>query len=91
VAHRIRGVLLTHQRAFAAASAEFTQALELLTAHGYMPDLARTQVAVGEYELERGQPQNARKALEMAASCFHQMGFTFELQQTQRMLEAQLT
>jgi class 3 adenylate cyclase/tetratricopeptide (TPR) repeat protein len=90
VAHRIRGLLLTKQRAFEAASAQFTQSLELLVAHGYKPDLARTHVAVGEYELECNRPQAAREAFERAASCFREMGFSFELQQTQRLLQASL-
>jgi hypothetical protein len=88
VAHRIRGLLLTKQRAFEAASAQFAQSLELLAAHGYKPDLARTHVAVGELELERNRAQEAREAFERASNCFREMGFTFELQQTQRMLEA---
>jgi tetratricopeptide (TPR) repeat protein len=88
VAHRIRGLLLAKQQAFEAASAQFTQSLELLAAHGYIPDLARTHVAVGEYELERGRAQQARKAFEIAATCFKEMGFTFELQQMQCLLES---
>jgi hypothetical protein len=43
---------------------------------------------VGEYELERGRTQQARHAFERAASCFREMGFTFELQQMQPLLEA---
>ena len=45
VAHRIRGLLLTRQKAFAEASEEFARSLELLAAHGYKPDLARTHIA----------------------------------------------
>ena len=86
--HRIRGLLLAKQGAFAAASAEFTQSLELLTAHRYRPDLARTQVAVGEYELERNRPLEAHHAFARAANSFREMGFTFELQQIQLRLQA---
>jgi len=88
VAHRVRGIILTNQRAFEAASAQFARSLELLKAHGYKPDLARTHVALGEHELERSRTLEARQAFEKAASCFREMGFTFELQQTQRLLEA---
>jgi len=88
VAHRVRGIILTNHRAFEAASAQFTRSLELLKAHGYKPDLARTLVALGEHELERSRTQEARQAFEKAANCFREMGFTFELQQTQRLLEA---
>jgi tetratricopeptide (TPR) repeat protein len=83
VAHRIRGLLFTKQRAFEAAAAQFTESLELLAAHGYKPDLARTHVAMGEYEREHGRVQQARQAFEKATSCFREMGFTFELGQTQ--------
>jgi tetratricopeptide (TPR) repeat protein len=88
VAHRVRGIVLTKQGAFEAASTQFTQSLELLAAHGYIPDLARTHVAVGAYELQRCRLQEARQAFERAASYFRSMGFTFELQQTQLLLEA---
>jgi tetratricopeptide (TPR) repeat protein len=88
VAHRVRGIVLTNHKAFEAASAQFTQSLELLKAHGYKPDLARTYVALGEHELQRSRTQEARQAFEKAATCFREMGFTFELQQAQRLLEA---
>ena len=88
VAYRIRGLLLSKQGEFEAASSELTQGLELLAAHHYMPDLARTHVAVGEYELERNQPLEAHRAFERAANSFREMGFTFEFQQVQRLLEA---
>ena len=87
VAHRIRGLLLTKQNAFADASKEFARSVELLAAHGYKPDLARTHIAVGECEQQRGRPLEARHAFETAATCFREMGFTFELQQTLRLLE----
>jgi hypothetical protein len=87
VAHRIRGLLLTKQRAFADASEEFVRSLELLAAHGYKPDLARTHFAVGECEQQRGRPLEARHAFERGATCFREMGFTFEMQQTLRLLE----
>ena len=87
VANRIRGIILTKQRALEAAATQFSESLNLLAAHGYKPDLARTHVALGEHELERGRTHEARQAFETAASCFKDMGFTFELQQMQRLLE----
>jgi tetratricopeptide (TPR) repeat protein len=87
VAHRIRGLLLTKQNAFADASEEFARSLELLAAHGYKPDLARTHIAVGECEQQRDRPREARRAFETGATCFREMGFTFELQQTLRLLD----
>jgi len=45
-------------------------------------------VALGEHELERGRPHEARQAFETAANSFKDMGFTFELQQVQRLLGA---
>ena len=88
VANRVRGIILTKQRALEAAATQFSESLKLLAAHGYKPDLARTHVALGEHELERGRPHEARQAFEAAASSFKDMGFTFELQQVQRLLEA---
>jgi hypothetical protein len=88
VANRVRGIILTKQRALAAAATQFSESLKLLAAHGYKPDLARTHVALGEHERERSRPHAARQAFETAASCFKDMGFTFELQQVQRLLEA---
>jgi hypothetical protein len=88
VVHRIRGLLLTRQKAFAEASVEFARSGELLAAHGYKPDLARMHVALGECERERGRSPEARQAFETAATCFREMGFTFELQQTLRQLES---
>jgi len=87
VAHRIHGLLLTRRKAFSEAGDEFARSLELLAAHGYKPDLARTHVALGECERERGRSPEARQAFETAATCFREMGFTFELQQTLRQLE----
>ena len=87
VAHRIHGLLLSRQKAFAEASEEFARSLELLAAHGYKPDLARTHIALGECERQRGRSREARHAFETAATCFREMGFTFELQQTLRLLE----
>src|SRR5262249_18683174 len=69
-AHRGRGIILTKQSAFEAAATQFSESLNLLAAHGYKPDLARTHVAVGEYELERSRPHEARQAFETAASSF---------------------
>jgi class 3 adenylate cyclase/tetratricopeptide (TPR) repeat protein len=88
MANRIRGIILTKQRALEAAATQFSESLKLLAAHGYKPDLARTHAALGEHELERGRTQEARQAFETAAGCFKDMGFTFELQQMQRLLEA---
>jgi predicted ATPase len=88
VAYRVHGIILTKQGALAAAATQFSESQKLLAAHGYKPDLARTHVALGEYELERGRPHDARQAFENAARCFKDMGFTFELQQMQRWLEA---
>ena len=88
VANRIRGMILTKQRSLEAAARQFSESLKLLAAHGYKPDLARTHVALGEHELERGRTHEARQAFETAASCFKDMGFTFELQQMGRLLEA---
>jgi len=88
VANRIRGIILTKQRALEAAATQFSESLKLLAAHGYKPDLARTHVALGEHELERGRSREARQAFEWAARCFQEMGFTFELQQMQQVLEA---
>jgi tetratricopeptide (TPR) repeat protein len=88
VANRVRGIILTKQRALEAAATQFSESLKLLADHGYRLDLARTHVALGEHELERGRSREARQAFERAASCFQEMGFTFELQQMQRALEA---
>jgi class 3 adenylate cyclase/tetratricopeptide (TPR) repeat protein len=88
VAHRVRGIVLTKQREFEAASTQFIRSVELLGAHGYKPDLARTHMAVAEYELERSQMQEAHQAFEKAANYFREMGFTFELQQTECLLES---
>jgi class 3 adenylate cyclase/tetratricopeptide (TPR) repeat protein len=88
VAYRIRGIVLTKQRAFEAASRQFAKSLELLAAHGYKPDLARTLVAMGECELEHGRNCQAHEAFDKALGYFNEMGFTLELQQTQRLLEA---
>jgi hypothetical protein len=88
VAHRIRGLLLSKQKAFAAASEEFARSVELLQAHGYKPDLARTHIAVGSCEQQRGRTREARQAFETAETCFRQMGFTFELQQAQHLLDS---
>jgi tetratricopeptide (TPR) repeat protein len=87
VAHRIHGLLLTRRKAFSEACDEFDRSLELLAAHGYKPDLARTHVALGECERERGRSPEARRAFETAATCFREMGFTCELQRTLRRLE----
>jgi tetratricopeptide (TPR) repeat protein len=87
VAHRIHGLVLTHRKAFAEAHVEFSRSLDLLVAHGYIPDLARTHVALGECERERGRWREARQAFETAATSFREMGFTLELQQTLRQLE----
>jgi class 3 adenylate cyclase/tetratricopeptide (TPR) repeat protein len=87
VAYRVRGVVLAKQRAFEAASSQFAKSLELLAAHGYKPDLARTLVAIGECELEHGRNCQAHEALVKALGYFKEMGFTLELQQTQRLLE----
>jgi tetratricopeptide (TPR) repeat protein len=87
VAHRIRGLLLTKQNAFADASKQFARSVELLAAHGYKPDLARTYIAAGECEQQRGRQLEAREAFETGATYFREMGFTFELKQTLRLLE----
>jgi len=87
VAYRIRGIVHTKHRAFEAASHQFTKSLELLAAHGYKPDLARTLVSVGECELEHGRNCQAHAAFDKALAYFKEMGFTLELQRTQRLLE----
>jgi class 3 adenylate cyclase/tetratricopeptide (TPR) repeat protein len=87
VAHRIHGLLLSRRKCFAEASEQFARSLEVLEAHGYKPDLARTHIALGECERERGRSREARHAFETAASRFREMGFTFELRQTLRLLE----
>ena len=88
VAHRIYAMISSRQREPAKAAAHFARSLELLIAHGYKPDLARTYVALGEFERDRGRVREAREAFEHAAAAFRQMGFTFELQQALRMAEA---
>jgi class 3 adenylate cyclase/tetratricopeptide (TPR) repeat protein len=87
VAHRIRGLLLSRQKSFAEAAEQFAKGLELLAAHGYRPDLARTHVALGECERQRGRSREARQAFETATTYFREMGFAFELQQTLGLLE----
>ena len=82
VAHRIRGLLFSHQKSFAEATEQFAKGLELLAAHGYKPELARTHVALGECERERGRSREVRQAFEMAVACFKDMGFAFELRRT---------
>ena len=88
VAHRIRGLLLAKQKAFADASDEFARSLELLrgprlqarpSSHARRRWASASSSAAGRCE--------ARQAFETAATCFREMGFTFELQQTLRLLE----
>jgi class 3 adenylate cyclase/tetratricopeptide (TPR) repeat protein len=86
VAHRIRGLVLAAREDFTAASAEFARSVELLAAHGYKPDLARTHVALGDLERRHGRSREARHAFETAAMSFREMGFAFELHQTARLL-----
>jgi class 3 adenylate cyclase/tetratricopeptide (TPR) repeat protein len=87
VAHRIRGIVLSKQCAFEMARTQFDRSIELLTVHGYKPDLARTHLAVGEAELARRRTGEAHRAFETAASRFQEMGFTFELQRAQCLLK----
>ena len=79
VAHRVYGVIAGRRGEPAKALAQFERSLALLAAHGYKPDLARTYVALGEFERDRGRAHEAREAFERATAAFREMGFTFEL------------
>jgi tetratricopeptide (TPR) repeat protein len=87
VVHRIRGLLLARRDDVTGASAQLAQSIELLAAHGYKPDLARTHVALGELERQCGRVREAREAFEAAARGFREMGFTYELHQTTRLID----
>ncbi len=87
VLHRVKALIAQQQAQPAEAAEHFEQSIRLLSAHGYMPDLARTYSALGQFELERSRPAEAAAAFEKAAAGFREMGFTFELNQTLSLLK----
>jgi len=87
VLHRVKALIAQQQAQPAETAEHFEQSIRLLSAHGYMPDLARTYSALGQFELDRSRPAEASAALEKAAAGFREMGFTFELNQTLSLLK----
>ncbi|MHC4423659.1 MAG: hypothetical protein ACYSWR_03175, partial [Planctomycetota bacterium] len=87
VVHRVYALIAHQQASPGKAATHFEQSLQLLSDHGYKPDLARTYLALGQFKRDHEQPAEAREALEKAASCFREMGFTFELKQTLGLLK----
>ena len=87
VCHRVHALIAQQQAAPDQAARHFEQSLQLLSAHGYKPDLARTYQALGQFNLAQGQAAEARVALQKAADLFREMGFTLELNQTLSLLK----
>jgi class 3 adenylate cyclase/tetratricopeptide (TPR) repeat protein len=88
VAHRVRGLILAQRNLPEEAQAQFQESIRLLEVQGYRPDLARTHLALGDFERRRGRRDEARAALERAATGFRQMDFTLELTEALRLLDA---
>ena len=87
VLYRIKALIAQQQGAPDQAIKYFEQSLQLLAAHGYKPDLARTYLALGQFKLDQGQTAEARESLEKAADGFREMGFTLQLNQTLDLLK----
>jgi tetratricopeptide (TPR) repeat protein len=87
VFHRAKALIAQQQAAPDQAAHHFAQSLQLLSAHGYKPDLARTYQALGQFKLDQGQSAEAQEAVEKAATAFREMGFTLELNQTLSLLK----
>jgi tetratricopeptide (TPR) repeat protein len=87
VLHRVKALIAQQQAAPDQAAQHFEQSLQLLSAHGYKPGLARTYQALGQFKPAQGQAAEARDALQKAADLFREMGFTLELNQTLRLIE----
>jgi tetratricopeptide (TPR) repeat protein len=82
VFHRVHALIAQQQAAPDKAARHFEQSLQLLSAHGYKPDLARTYQALGQFKLAQGQAAEGREVFQKAADLFREMGFTLELNQT---------
>ena len=87
VFHRIHALIAQQQAASDKTAHHFAQSLQILSAHGYKPDLARTYQALGQFKLDQGQSAEAQEAFEKAANAFREMDFTLELNQTLSLLK----
>jgi hypothetical protein len=63
VFHRVHALIAQQQAEPDKAAEHFAQSLQLLSAHGYKPDLARTYPAFGQFKLDQGQPAEAKEPL----------------------------
>jgi tetratricopeptide (TPR) repeat protein len=82
VFHRVKALIAQQQAEPDQAARQFAQSVQLLSAHGYKPDLARTYQALGQFKLDQGQSAEAKESLDNAADLFREMGFTLELNLT---------
>jgi len=87
VLFRVNALIAQQQGAPDQAIKYFEKSLQLLAAQGYKPDLARTQLAMGQFKLDQGQSAESKAALVKAADGFREMGFTLELNQTLALLK----
>jgi len=82
VFHRVVALIAQQQADPVKAMDHFGQSVNILAEQGYKPDLARTYLALGLFQQDQAQPDEARESLEKAATGFREMGFTVELNQT---------
>ncbi|PYM13939.1 MAG: hypothetical protein DMD81_19540, partial [Candidatus Rokuibacteriota bacterium] len=81
VAARVWGLVCAARGDVTEASAHFARSIETLREHGYAPDLARSYMALGEFDAARGASARAREAFDQAIEHFRQIGFGRELDQ----------
>jgi tetratricopeptide (TPR) repeat protein len=82
VCDRVYGIIFAQRGELARARQHFKRSIQILSDHGYKPDLARSSVALGQFLRDQERLTEARAALEKAFVLFREMGFTPELGQT---------
>lgn len=79
---RIYGIIFAQRGEPARARQHFERSIQILSEHGYKPDLARSYLALGQFLRDQERLTEARDALEKAFVLFREMGFTRERGQT---------
>ena len=83
---RVRGLVCAQRGEPSSAAEHFRRSIDVLSEHGYRPDLARSYVAVGQLHCDQGRVSEAKEALATAAAHLRAMGFGRELGRTLALL-----
>jgi class 3 adenylate cyclase/tetratricopeptide (TPR) repeat protein len=82
VSDRVHGIVSARRGEATKAMEHFARSIEIVSRHGYRPDLARSYAALGDFLRGEDRLPEAREALGKAVALFREMGFGRELNQT---------